>query len=570
MVDNEHQQENSITRSHFDKQENQAAILLQLDAMRTTVTRLLASQKPQERRIALEEMDESLLLVEKWAHETGELTNTIQAEIAKMKVQRNAALPIHALPRELLTAIFLICLKPITWSIHDILRLMSVCSTWKRFLESSALFWPKLHSKYSLPIVELVLRRNPSGPLRVVSPDEEAASKKSDVLGLAAEYSTRWCAIAFKGVVSNTVKEQLQVPTPNLTELQVINYGLPQFPSITLNLSEGKKFHHVVLSGVTIPWDSSRLLGLRSLQLCKVTHNSPSLSQLHTVLVSSPELWYLRLSELTEPSDDAASILGPPPTLFLPELSALVLYMIPEHFMVHLLTHIQAPVCSCIVAANIPFSITANSGFQTLITQALRVSNGVRITSSCASLFLASEQRPRVPINWAHSFKKTVGMDIKIRRGESGAAWKEDIQSVLNVVTVHAPSNLAVGFIPSSSALPITTASELLRLLPTTKAIRCYRLFDCHDVLQYLVVEDGSGPGFPCPDLETLMLRPKDDTEVELLRCLLRLRQLSSQKIDSSVRPLKRLSAPQSVLDMLNMDGLLEGLETEPVSETDE
>ncbi|KAG8940564.1 hypothetical protein FRC04_005202 [Tulasnella sp. 424] len=284
------------------------------------------------------------------------------------------------------------------------------------------------------------------------------------------------------------------------------------------------------------------------------------------MLASSPELWYLSLSGFTEPSRAAADKLDLPSALPLPALSTLVLQTIPERFMVQLLTHIQAPVCSCIVAADIPFYAVTNPNFQNLITPALRISDGIRITSSGATLFIISQQRPQIILDWIDSVEETVGIQITIRRGASGAASKGDIQSVLKTVMVHAPSKLTVAFVPSSSALPIMTAPELLRLLPSTKEIGCYRLFACHDVLQYLVTDDGEGSGFPCPDLETLTLSPRDDTEVELLRNLLRLRQnlsqSSGQRAGWSVRPLKSLFAPQSVLDMLNLDGLLEELET--------
>lgn len=550
----------NVTTCSFDTQG------LSLGAARACLTKLLASQKPHDRQLAIEEIDKHLVIVETWMQNEGDMASTTQAEITELKILRNAALPIHTLPREILTYILLIRLDPLNWSIRVVTRFMSVCSSWKSLLENGWMFWPRLRSRYSPRLLELILSRNASGPLHVVCSKWDEEPAKSGFLKLAAKHSTRWFNLTFAGVVSNAVKEQLHAPTPNLTELNVCSSRL-NVDYVTIDLSEGKTLHHLLLHGVGISWDTPRLRGLRSIQLNRVNHSPPSLSQLYTILASSPQLWYLRLSGIAQGSEAPADTQGAPSRpILLPALSTLSLRNIPEHFMSHLLTHIQAQACRCVVAADIPLSVASDLTFNNLIAPALQVSDGIRITWNGAAISISSEPRPEPKFNWISLIEETVGIDITICGGASLAGSKDGIQSLLGTVTAQAPSKLAVSFAPFFSESPIMTAPEFLRHLSSTKAIECKPQSDCQAVLQYLALEGREGSGFPCPELESLTVALRGDAEMELLRRILRARQtpyqFSSERAGSFARPLKRLYAQETVLNTLGTDGLLEGLET--------
>ncbi|KAG8911695.1 hypothetical protein FRC00_005988 [Tulasnella sp. 408] len=446
------------------------------------------------------------------------------------------------------------------WRFQQITRFISVCTFWKELLENAAVFWPKLHSRYPPETLELILSRNVSGPLCVVCSEKEEARTKLDLLELAAKHSARWRSLTFEGVICSVVKEQLQLHTGSITELYVFNPESSSFHRVTLALAEGKPFRHVVLDGVEIAWDTSRLRGLRSLQLSRIAFDPPSLTQLRAVLTASPGLWYLRLFKVADVfahhAGESSSM------LFLAELSTLILQNLSERFMSHLLTHIQAPALRCVVAADIPFSIASDPAFTDLIAPALRISSGVTLSSSGASIFIYSDPTPRVARAWVDSTEEPVGIRIGMRRSGSGVTSKADAQSVLETVKAHAPSHLAVTFIPSRSAMTIIPAVEVLRLLPSTKMIVVDPDVNCQAIMKYLITEDGEAPGLPCPDLESLRLAPKEDAEVELVRTFLRLHQKNVQeKAGTLVRPLKRVLLPQDILDRLESDGLLEGLE---------
>ncbi|KIO19990.1 hypothetical protein M407DRAFT_221762 [Tulasnella calospora MUT 4182] len=552
----------NVAKSSFDAQSTSRD--MSLDAARACFTKLLDSRTPHDRQLAIEEIDKHVAIIEASMQSEGDSASTTQAKITELKVLRNAALPIHTLPREILSCIFLVCLEPITWRFKNITRLMSVCAVWKELLENASVFWPKLHSHYSPEMLELILSRNVSGPLRVICSKKEDVPTKLSLLERATKHSTRWCSLAFEGLMCDVAKEYIQVDTPNLTELYLFNSEGPWFHPVTLTLSEGKPFRHVVLHGVGIPWDTSRLRGLRSLQLSQMASNPPSLSQLRTVLASSPGLWYLRLSEVRdryEYSPDAEST-DSSSMLFLPELSSLVLQTLSERFMSHLLTHIQAPALRCLVAADIPFSVASDLTFNNLIAPALRISKGVSVSSSGASIFIYSSPRPQIPRAWIDVLEETVGIKIAMRRGASGVASKADVQSILNTVMAHTSSGLAAVFILGRSPSPIITPPEVLRLLPSANLIVCEQGVDCQEVMRFLITGDGEGFGLPCPQLESLRLSPEEDSEVELIRDFLRLHHKNAQeKADTLVRPLKSLFLPQNILDRLEAERLLEGLE---------
>ncbi|KAG8931062.1 hypothetical protein FRC00_000907 [Tulasnella sp. 408] len=438
------------------------------------------------------------------------------------------------------------------WRFKQIARFISVCSLWKELLENASVFWPKLHSGHPPETLALILSRNVSAPLRISCSGKEEARTKLDLLELAAKHSTRWSSFKFEGFICDVVKEQIQAHTGNIAELYVLNSE----STVALALPDGRPIHHLVLDGVRIPWDTSRLRGVRSLQLSRIVWNPPPMAQLRTILASSPGLWYLRLSKVADifefPSGDSSSMLS------LPELSTLILQDLSERFMSHLLTHIQAPACRCIVAADIPFSIVADPAFTDLIAPVLRTSSRMTVSSSGASIFIHSDPSPRVTLGWNRSMTEPVGIRTRMRRNKSGVTSKEDVQSVLNTVMAHGPRSLAVTFIQSLSEVTIITAAEVLQLLPATKAIVVKPNVNCQDIITYLITGDGEASGVPCPDLEILHMTPKED-EVELIKTFLRLHQKNVQESGSAlVRPLKLLLLPQNILDMLEVEGLLE------------
>ncbi|KAG9045678.1 hypothetical protein FS837_005862 [Tulasnella sp. UAMH 9824] len=444
-------------------------------------------------------------------------------------------------------------------------QFISVCTLWKELLESASVFWPKLHSAYPPETLEMILSRNVSAPLCVVCSEKEEARTKLDLLELAVKHSSRWRSLTFEGVICDVVKEQLKVHTGNITELYLFDSEGWAFRPNALSLAEGKPFRHVVLDGVTISWDSSRLRGLRSLQLSQITFNSPLLTQLRAVLTSSPGLWYLRLSKvaglLELQGEDSSSM------IWLPELSTLILQSLPERFVSHILTHIRAPACRCVIATDIPFSIASDPAFTDLIASALRISSRVTLSSSGASIFVYSDPVPRGSRTWIESIEEPVGLKIGMRRSESGVTSKADAQSVLETVMAHAPSHLEVTFIRSRTAMITITAVEVLRNLPSTKAIVVEPDVDCQDIMEYLITGDGEAAGLSCPELESLRLTPKEDSEVELLQNFLRLHQKNVwDRAGTLAWPLKRVILPQAILDRLEDDGLLEGLEARPPS----
>ncbi|KAG9050169.1 hypothetical protein FS837_007283 [Tulasnella sp. UAMH 9824] len=447
------------------------------------------------------------------------------------------------------------------WRFKQIARFISVCTFWKELLENASVFWPKLHSAYPPETLELIISRNVSAPLRVSCSAKEEARTKLDLLELATKHSTRWSSLKFEGVICDVVKEQLQTHTGNIAELCVLNTQSTVGGLVTLSIPDGRPIHHLALDGVKIPWDMSRLRGVRSLQLSRILWNPPSMTQLRMVLASSPGLQYLRLFKIGDllefHSGDSSSM------LFLPELSTLILQDLSERSISHLLTHIQAPACRCIIAADIPFSIASDPAFTDLIAPAFRTSSRMTLSSSGASIFIHSAPAPRVTLAWNRSMKEPVGINIRMRRNRSGVTSKEDVQSALqNTVVAHGPRSLAVTFIKSLSEVTIITAAEVLQLLPSTNAIAVKPDVDCQNIMTYLITGDGEASGFPCPDLEILNLTPKKDEEVELIKTFLRLHQKSVQEsAGAPVRPLKRLLLPQNILDILEIDGLLEGLE---------
>lgn len=164
----------------------------------------------------------------------------------------------------------------------------------------------------------------------------------------------RWQAVTLKAAPTKTFFENLQSPAPNI-ETADITLEPPHPKLLDLFRGEPTRLHSLRLSGLSIPWRTGMLSGLRCLEIRKATQG-PQLSDLIAALGASPRLESLKLAELGDVGGSEAAV------VLLPALQTLHLAGLSATSASAILSHITAP-CSysfllnCVVHGPLPPSL---------------------------------------------------------------------------------------------------------------------------------------------------------------------------------------------------------------------
>lgn len=205
-------------------------------------------------------------------------------------------------------------------------------------MRSNSVFWKHLSSEDSRSLQNQAVQNNAAGPIKLVWVGH-SGFPNDEFLEIALPHSSRWKSALFTGALPISFPSCLSVPTPNLTDVYVYDshWELRQHHII---FSEGYHLWNVDIEGASLHWGASRLASLRALSIRGLSRDIPTLSQLHSLLSSSPELWCLALSEL---SGGLPELVDTYSNVHLPNLSKLFLQKIPSQMTDFLLSHIESP-----------------------------------------------------------------------------------------------------------------------------------------------------------------------------------------------------------------------------------
>ncbi|KAG8971062.1 hypothetical protein FRC05_011528 [Tulasnella sp. 425] len=449
--------------------------------------------------------------------------------------------PIQDLPAELFIQILLLSINRNTSSgeiYKHVLHLTQVNKFWKTTVINCPSFWSRLVQYLPPETWDTVLKHNPEGPLEVTCMNYNNPNADLEgFLELAAPHSRRWSGMWFRGMLTDKVLAHMELPTPQMTELGICRSRGPESPERRIKLSDGAGLRYVDVDGMSLPWDTPRLAGLRVVQLSGIRDDIPTVSQLTAMLQASPQLWWLLLSYLgtkydDESDTDSATSDGPSTyrigprdwstfksrgtPIYLPYLSTMMLDHIPDDMKYGLLTSIEAPKCECLAvdSINISFIQSRNRIFSSLLAGPIHHSTRMSLLYSRATGYLcihSASGRSEIPNDWINYIEESPGFDIVINMGRAnpGTAWAS-ITDLLKAVGIKKPVDLKLVGRDGRDFPP-----DILGEWPFITGIETGDHYNAEEILQYIarpkpriLNSDGEVENLVwcCPDLDKITL----------------------------------------------------------------
>ncbi|KAG9043676.1 hypothetical protein FS837_009244 [Tulasnella sp. UAMH 9824] len=546
----------------------------------------------------------SILALESLQDCINELQRGITAKIVELKRYKNQnEVLLHTLPPEIFLEILSASIDWPNWNVERNHTLGQVCKHWWRTITTVSWFWPEIDVAHGKETTAMILRKNQAGPLVVrCAADGGGHSERVEFMKLAVQHATRWKSLIFKGRLTDELFALLETPAPLLSELFIYPYNGPD--QRQFHLSEGAFMKHLDCDFCSLPWDSSRLSKLQSIQIRNLTRDLPSIPQLRNILEASPQLHWLLLaswsddSQGTTPAADADTSKGkqvaessPPSPIHLPSLETLVLQNVPRDINDYLLTHIYAPSCTCLIAGIRPASLRSlpprlspnqthpSNTFADLLSPAITAAPEIMMSyeESKGTFRIYSSPEPEVSNEWIHWVKRKPGINFLFhtdKTAEVGADLRHAL-SGLNLEKATTLNLIGDGTNPNGEATTDTASNgetsssfpvEALQALPQVTQLFSARNFRVGDVVKYLsqplAEVSGRTDGeetWPLPQLSTLSLsrwRPASDAKGmldEILQFgLLRKGDMERNEDDwvgSWPKPLERLVVPPEVAE---------------------
>ncbi|KAG8904301.1 hypothetical protein FRB99_001935 [Tulasnella sp. 403] len=269
-----------------------------------------------------------------------------------------SAVPLHlALPAELFIQILLIASDPPDWSTARIKMLALVSKFWYRTILATPAFWTALDARQCEGLARMVVQRSADAlvdvtwdtNLRPLSQGED-----SPFLNVALSQAARWRSLFLLGVCADEVIERLKdASLPALQNLFVDSDQPLDYTATPRFLKDGPSIRRLHLSLFSLTWDAPRFSNLGVLQITYLDEDFPSLQQLRTLLLASPQLerfvlGYLNTSNWSTTVTETISTDTTRFRIYLPNLKTLVFWEIPPALSLHLMAHIDAPHCTYI------------------------------------------------------------------------------------------------------------------------------------------------------------------------------------------------------------------------------
>ncbi|KAG8946026.1 hypothetical protein FRC04_012145 [Tulasnella sp. 424] len=356
----------------------------------------------------------------------------LSPEAYRIKQRRNALVPFHRLPGEIFVAILLKVAnynEPGFDQEHKRLHTLAQVSTyWLDTILAFPSFWQQLAQHHPPWFRDMALKRNPSGLFNIdcafAREDRMYAPNLLSFMKMAAPLSERWKRLAFVGGITDEVAELIQSPAPNLDSLLISNWMNTHSGSRRLKLAEGRNIQYLDTDSIAIPWNSTRLRGLRGVQIQSIYGNIPSLAELQAMLVASPQLWWLRLSAW-DPLDHGVSLAAEVAEIQiqpinLPLLTTIILGLLPSAVTQFLLSFISAPACQCMIVRKVPPAVvstgTPSNMFVDLINAPLKAISKLRMVChhDRSPLHLMSDPPTSLTYNWIHHVDELPGFNVQI------------------------------------------------------------------------------------------------------------------------------------------------------------
>lgn len=428
-----------------------------------------------------------------------QVVDMVAGKEIQLKRARNAASPIHRLPPEILINIFLKTFgEQEYWNSIQLRKLVRVSKAWFDIVKSNSVFWQQLSSEDSQSFQKQSLRNNVTGPIQLICANYHA-HKNNQILGIALSYSCRWKSVLFTGGIPTSFPSCLSVTTPRLTDLYVYNNSKERLHH-RIELSEGRNLRDVDVEGVSLEWGAGRLTRLRALSIRGLSRDIPTLSQLYSMLCSSPELWCLCLSELTdsqqEPGDDYSCIQ-------LPNLSKLFLQKIPSQMTDFLLSHIDSPN---------PMRLDIDDAFALPASRLLQETLGLTLSTAkeitlhydglIGSLSIMTMPEEYIRNQRVYMIDDQPGCSVLLPRQPLAEYWELSVQWIATASPPPAIKlSISSGDRNSPPAIHFDFPVELLRSLTSLHALHICQTYNPAAIFEFLAARPEGEDPWTCPKL---------------------------------------------------------------------
>ena len=328
------------------------------------------------------------------------LDTELEAAACRVKRMQNKLVRLHQLPPETLVNIISLSLDT-TWSLYNLQNMALVCGRWNEAVLTSPQLWSTISLTQYSSTNNIVLRKNPSAPLQIRCQAASYTREDAlDFLRLALPHTNRWQSLVYVGEYSDEVVEILESPAPNVTDYILCQYDSTVYQR-HMKLCDGAKVRYLELSGVSAPWDSSRLTGLQTLRITNLSWNVPTLEQLYGLLKSSTNLSSLVLWKIW-PDKNVKIGTVVPQTLDLPELGTLILSEIPVEWIECLMRDMVAPSIRIFKIDRVTLPVLQSTSFEALAAKSIQ--NAKQLQFVCDTtrnrLSITTPTKPHICNDW--------------------------------------------------------------------------------------------------------------------------------------------------------------------------
>lgn len=445
--------------------------------------------------------------------------------------------------------------------------LAMVCTQWRDIVLSEPQCWNNIN--FGKGEVELALRKSKSAPLDISyhsqGLQESRIGDLETFLLLVGHESHRWRSITFHGpdeAAQNALLHCLLTsPISILTDISLIFPADPDLPTPLLDIPCITSLRHVNFSGVSPPWESWPLTGLKSLRLFNLRDVGPTPYDIHTILLASPQLEAFVLQDVS-PSQRVGSVTRWKPKMEpipLPRLYTLHARNIPEEVLDHLIFFIRPSSLRSLYLPGVqPKHLTINtadSHLQRLASQAMLRHNKAILSNDITGsevYFHTEDMEPEHPNHGAmERVDISIPSELPLDDMKVMANFMKGVISPTTAIAIEA-SGL------QSEQLQATATSNIPRfpvevldvLSPRITHINVKLQIDAINILQHLAQRRYTADGLPywlCPNLAVVDLSeaPGLTRESILEFCMKRWPVGSEVEMQGRPKMLENLLLPQ-------------------------
>lgn len=496
------------------------------------------------------------------------ISQAITSHEIQLKRAKNARASIHQLPVEIFTSILQessdLGEDPAFPDSNLLYRLAQVSTTWRHVIKATPPLWRWLSSDDSKYTHSLVRRINPRGPLSIlhlkIGPQVDSCAKAA--LAGASQWEYVFLRGEHRGALEAWSRRLSTACTPFLTELYVYIWSPDGVEDTSdsdtddeededegapdIVLGEGRNLLAVELMGASLSWDSNRLTGLRVLSLRTLDRNIPTISQLYTILSSSPLLECLILSYLSVDDEYEDDVLEDVDVIRLDRLSKLQLWRIPSRMTTSLLSNME-PSSSMRVDVN-RVAVSSEFGLPPrLLTTLLAASTAneinVRYDTIQDSLDIFTELFKYEEFDWIHDMPEDArGFHIEFHPvGELG--WDTLASCLADLSLPPLKFEIRLGLSNAVGAFPI----RILGSLDSLVSLDVGNSYDLREIFEYL------GENEVCPHLTEVKLDPWYNNRLQLFLDALIALVRGRQGEVGRLAVLKDVWAPRAVTQALQL-----------------